>query len=125
MDEALMDNYKDLENRLKEVDKVIQEGNAARSFIESEFFSIFNKIYHADINFYKEECFKAAKSRLSNITNYLGRQEGVESFYDKVVHRLVANMDKALEHKRQIQQDMSELIEEMQTPNYGSHDVGE
>lgn len=125
MDEALMDNYKVLEGRLKEVDKTIQEGNAARSFIESEFFGIFNREYHAEINFYKDECFKGAKSRLTNITNFLGRLEGVESFYDKVVHRLVSNMDRALENKRDIQEAMSELIEQMNEPNLGSHDGGE
>ena len=117
------DRYRSLKERIEVVDSAIEEGNACEAFLSSAFFPIIQRTFTAEIEFYKSEVYKGAKSRLSNISNFLGRMEGVEDFWDIITKRFVGTMESSIETKKSLEFELNELLEDVKNPqNVGSQD---
>ena len=122
MDEQQEARYRELKLRIAEVDSVISEGQACLAFQSSAFYPIAKRVYDAEVHTYKEECFKAAKSRLSNISNFLGRMEGVEDFWDILCTRFIVSMKQAEKKRLSLEAELKEFMGEVNSPVVGSQD---
>ena len=117
------ERYMTLKERITQVDGAIEDGHACEAFLSSAFYPIAERTFIAEVDSYKAEIYKAAKSRLSNISNFLGRMEGVEDFWDIMTKRFVGTMNSSLETKKSLELELSELLDEVKNPsNVGSQD---
>ena len=88
-----------LQNRMSLM-QVIEEGNDCQRFQEEHPFSkILMRTLEAKRDAYKDECFDAAKDTSKNLSNFLGRMEGIEWVMEIIRRGFTDERDRALSQK--------------------------
>lgn len=72
----------ELKDKIKTLQTIVNEGEDYLNFKKSAFYSILERTLKAQMEVYKQEAYKASKSNLSNMGNFLGRMEEIDDFYD-------------------------------------------
>jgi 5-bromo-4-chloroindolyl phosphate hydrolysis protein len=83
-----------LKQKIQGLNEIIQEAKSCQEFKESNFFKILDRTLNALDRNYRVESFKAAKSSLAEVGNFLGRMEMIDDFYD-ILEKFSINADQA------------------------------
>jgi lipoate-protein ligase A len=83
-----------LKEKIQKLNVIIHEATACLEFRSSVFCSILFRTLHALNENYRKDAFKAAKSDLANIGNFLGRMEMIDEFFE-IIDKFSMNADQA------------------------------
>jgi len=100
----------DLKDRLKVIDEVINEGEQVEAILRTVGWEIIRKTLLAQSELYKIESFKAAKSSLSNLGNFLGRYEAIEESLELITKQFTEKKIKAYQDRLDTEHDIESLI---------------
>ena len=123
MTQEPMERILELKDKIKLLNIIIEEGKAYDDFRKSSFYQIMDRTLKAQKSVYEQDAYKASKSSLSNIGNYLGRMEMIDDLFG-MFDKFLDNASQAVSDVEIMEEEIKDLETELNTPDRGTLDSG-